>query len=208
MASEFMSNVVRSKIRTGQTSEFLSSFEWDFKFVSVPRVIRNTGSSDEIEQLIRTRAISVQVPEDPVPQNMTVNIRSHRFQQIGDVPAYGQAAIQVQDFADQKCTQAIQKLIYHQSDPETKETYGAPNEYLFDMEFWRLDPQRQAIKVWRCHDCLFQAADSDEAMTSDKRIVGVTNIIISIDQYTIEYVTNRTALTSSYNFNNDSLNQA
>ena len=196
----FMDNVKRSTIRTGTTSEFFTSFEWDYKFIGEPKVLENTNIEwNDFQNIMRARTISVTPPEDPIPQNMTVNIRGHRFQQVGDVPAYGQAGIQVQDFSDARVMQVLHKLIYSQADPVTKATDYIPRQYLFDMEFYRLDPTRKVVKVWRCKDCLIQGVDVSDDMTSDKHPVGVINIVISIDLYTIEYVElPSTALGASY----------
>ena len=204
----FMDNVKRSTIRTGTTSEFFSSFEWDYKFNGEPTVLKSTEVDwTEFQNLMRARTLSVTPPEDPIPQNMTVNIRGHRFQQVGDVPAYGQAGIQVQDFSDAKIMQLLHKLIYSQSNPEDKSTEYVPRSYLFDMEFYRLDPQRRVVKVWKCKDCLIQGVDVSDDMTSDKHPVGVINIVISIDLYTIEYVDAPSAeeTSSTYSFSRKTL---
>lgn len=196
-------NIKRSSIRTGNTKELLSSFEWDFEFVSVP-VILSQFKDEQLNKLMRGRTLAVQVPEDPQNNIMSVMIHGHRFQQIGDVPAYGQFVITVQDFADLTIQQIFTKLTYSTSDPETKKVKGNPNDYLFDMRIKRMDPTWNTVKTWVCHDCLVQMADANESMTGDKQPVGSTTISFSVDQYTIEF--NKTSSDSSmYNFSGDTL---
>ena len=202
MSLAFMDQVKRSSIRQGNTKELLTSFEWDFKFTSVPSIL-NTFKDNELNGLMRGRTLSVQPPEDPQNNIISVMIHGHRFQQVGDVPAYGQFVITVQDFADLTVQQLFTKLIYSTSDPKTKAIKGNPNDYLFNMNIYRLDPEWNAVKVWVCQDCLVQMADSNEQMTGDKQPVGSTTISISVDQYTVEFM--RSSDSSMYNFSGDSL---
>lgn len=205
--NDFMSNIKYNSIRSGSTSELLTSFDWDYEFVSVPTIL-SSYKGETLNKLMRGRTLMVQPPEDPQNQPISVMIHGHRFQQIGDTPAYGQFVITVQDFSDLSIQRLFTALIYSASDPETKAIEGSPSDYLFDMNIYRLDPRWRVVKAWRCHNCLVQMADSNEQMTGDKQPVGSVTISISVDQYTVEFLNGSPSDTNTetmYNLYGDTL---
>lgn len=177
-----MNEITRSNIRGKTTSEFITSYEWDFEFDKVPYII----GSNSLKNL-RLRCSQVNTPEEPVSPNMSVNIRGHVFSQIGLVMHAGTFTIVSQDFSDTSVQQPLMKLMYAICDPTTKATIGSPRDFFFDCRIYQLNAKREIIKVWVCKDCLLQSVQIADDMTSEKNIIGQTNVMFSTDCFTVEY---------------------
>lgn len=206
---KMMENIERSRIRNSTTTKpFLTSFDWDLEIISLPNIVSNSGhSSDVVNQYLRSRSITVVVPEEPTNTTLQTYIRGHRFSQMGDTPAYGNLSIIVQDFADTAIQSIFQKMLYEASDPVTKAVNGNPiKDYIFDMNIYRLDPERNVVKTWRCRDCYVYSCNVNETMSNDRAIVGDSTIGIMTDFFTVEYNVSGNDTTSYYNFQNNTLN--
>ena len=190
--SIYLDDITRSNIRSGTTREFLTSYEWDFRFTKVPSDL----NSAVFKQNFRLRAKSVIPPEEPVNQPAVITIRGHQFSQPGMTFHNGQASFIIQDFADVGIQKPLIQLNYDICDPETKAMNKNPKDYLFNFVIVRLDPTRKLVKVWKCKDCVLQFANVVEDMDESKNPIGQTSVSFSIDEYTLEFPDISTAITT------------
>ena len=182
---------VRSQIRNRATQEFLTSYEWDFEFVNPPSIL---GS--DFQKNLRLRCTEVATPEEPQSPNMSVNIRGHIFSQVGMIMHNGAFVLTVQDFSDMALQKPIMEMLYAICDPITKAVNGSVNDYRFNFKLYQMNAEREIVKVWKCKDCLLQAINVNDSMTSDKSIIGQMTLNISTDCFTVEYPTAATSLTT------------
>ena len=192
-----MTDLTRSNIKGAYTKEFLTSFEWDFKFDRFPDLFGS--ESGTLADTIRLRCTNVQTPEEPVNNPVSIEIRGQRYSQPGLVNHYGSFAFVIQDFADTAVQKPFMSLIYEMCDPFTKAMARSPKSYMFDCRIFQLNSTREVVKVWVCKDCQIVSAAVTDDMSGDKTPVGQVSLTFTTDFYTVEYATGSEDKSTYYN---------
>ena len=185
--------LTRGEIYKGTTT-FLTHYDWEIDFISAPPVFSDGGSgaTDYVDQILnetlRCKTVGWSAIDIPDNEPMQVNIKGHRFSQVGMTSNFGSVTIQAIDDASLSLTKYLVALAKAEDDPETHSTRGRnPGDLHFNFNIYRLNPQGERVLRWKCEHCLLTNKQFDSTGTSEKSIAQQLSLVFMVDFFKIEF---------------------
>lgn len=173
--SALMKDINRSNV-IGRTSEFLTSYYWDFKIIQYPLGIAFPDEKDW-----RLKTTSIIAPNEPDPTMIGVSIRGFNRTQPGMINTSSMITLNVQDFQDVAFQNAMIHWVYSLSDPETHASWDSVANLRMHAVLFRLNSRMEPIKAWDMIDMLLLKPEIPDEMTSDKQPLGPSQFSFNID---------------------------
>lgn len=193
MSKKSTYELTRGEIYRGTTT-FLTHYDWEIQFTNAPSIFLEgeMGATNLIDTILnealKCKTIGWSAIDIPDNEPMQVNIRGHRFSQVGMTANYGAVTIQAMDDASLSLTKYLVALAKAEDDPDTHSTRGLnPGDLHFDFNIYRLNPQGQKVLRWKCEHCLLTNKQFDSTGTSEKSIAQQLSLVFMVDFFKIEF---------------------
>lgn len=176
-----MDYVSRSSL-ISNTSEFLTTFDWDFEIITVPQVF--SSAADALKTLFKLRTDSIVPPDDPGNAAISILIRGFQKTQPGMTSNKGVCVFNVQDFADVALQNFINAYVKLMASPSTQRSVPVSQLYM-DANLYRLDSSRNRVKAWAMRGMLPSTPNIPDDMTGSKDPIGLSVIPFTVDYYEV-----------------------